>query len=279
MKRHFTLLAAIALSALVRMNVSYSQSTWGVDTLKLSEELIATKIEEDTYLVIHSFPYPANSLLCKLTPVDYILVDTPYENDATRLVIEWIRQNSDSAKIKVINTHYHRDNLGGNGYLLEQNIPVYGSDLTVQLLNEKLSDPNQDNIADVLKQPQYKRYYDVFKNTELKPPDQIFKIDEGLKFEIGNETVEIFYPGAGHTQDNVTVYFHKRRILFGGCLLKALDWTGLGYTGESDIREWPNSLKKLLKKFPESRIVIPGHGDYDDLSLIHHTLDLLKNKN
>jgi metallo-beta-lactamase class B len=52
----------------------------------------------------------------------------------------------------------------------------------------------------------------------------------------------------------------------------------LGYTGDANVNEWTNSLKRLLDKYPQSRIVIPGHGEYGDLSLIHHTLKLLQNR-
>jgi glyoxylase-like metal-dependent hydrolase (beta-lactamase superfamily II) len=119
----------------------------------------------------------------------------------------------------------------------------------------------------------------ILQKTVLKPPNHSFKINDGLKFEIGNEMVEIYYPGPGHTQDNIVVYFHQRKMLFAGCIVKALRWKGLGFTGDADLKEWSNSLKKLLDKFPQSRIVIPGHGSYGDLSLIHHTLKLLRNKN
>jgi metallo-beta-lactamase class B len=50
------------------------------------------------------------------------------------------------------------------------------------------------------------------------------------------------------------------------------------FSGDADIKEWPRSLNNILKKFPQSRIVVPGHGAWGDLSLIHHTLKLLRNK-
>jgi len=34
--------------------------------------------------------------------------------------------------------------------------------------------------------------------------------------------------------------------------------------------------KKLQKEFPESRMIIPVHGDYDYLNLIQHTIELLR---
>ena len=276
--KKYKILIVIIFTISVGTKVSFAQNH-DLHTLKLSTDLVLQKIEKDIFVVIHSFPWPANSLLCKFASSEYILIDTPWENNATKLLVEWIKQNDNKMHLRVINTHFHRDNLGGNGYLLKQNIAVYGSDLTVKLLNKRLNDSNRDNIPDVLQQPKYKRYYETFKNTGLEAPNHTFKINVGKKFKIGNETIEIYYPGPGHTQDNVVVYFHQRKMLFAGCIVKALNWKDLGFTGDADIKEWSNSLVKLLEKFPQCRIVIPGHGSHGDFRLIHHTLKLLRNKN
>ena len=161
MKNYISFLS-IFFFIILGAKISYTQNNES-EIIRLSEELIIRKIEKDTYIVTHSFPWPANSLLCQLTPSEFILVDTPYENNATQLLIEWIRDKNKKMNLRVINTHFHRDNLGGNGYLLKQNIPVYGSDLTVKLLYEKLKDPDSDLINDILKQPRYSQYYEVFK--------------------------------------------------------------------------------------------------------------------
>ena len=60
-------------------------------------------------------------------------------------------------------------------------------------------------------------------------------------------------------------------------MVKELKWNKLGNIRDANLNEWPKTMKKLLKKFPESKIVIPGHGKYGNLNLIHHTLELLKN--
>lgn len=74
------------------------------------------------------------------------------------------------------------------------------------------------------------------------------------------------------------MWIPEEKILFGGCMLKALGWKGLGYLGDAVVEEWPKTLKKVLEAFPDARIVIPGHGDRGDLGLIHHTLRLLEDQ-
>lgn len=48
-----------------------------------------------------------------------------------------------------------------------------------------------------------------------------------------------------------------------------------GNMDDADLDHWPDSLQNLKETFPEARIVVPGHGEEGDLSLIDHTIDLL----
>jgi hypothetical protein len=61
-------------------------------------------------------------------------------------------------------------------------------------------------------------------------------------------------PGFNHTPANGLVYLNH---------------------GDAHLDEWPGTLRRVLEIFPQSEIVIPGHGDYGDLSVVYHTLKLL----
>jgi metallo-beta-lactamase class B len=111
------------------------------------------------------------------------------------------------------------------------------------------------------------------------PPNHIFDINEGLHLKIGNEDVNVFYPGPSHTIDNVVVYFPKRKILFGGCMIKSLDSKDAGYTADADTQKWPRSVEKLLNIYKDAKIVVPGHGNYGDTGLIKHTIEVLDRVN
>ncbi|MFC1853700.1 subclass B1 metallo-beta-lactamase [candidate division CSSED10-310 bacterium] len=243
-------------------------------TMQLTEELTITEIEAGVYLITHCFPWPANSLLVKVSATDLILVDTPWENQATAKLVDWIRQKFKACQLTVINTHFHRDNLGGNGYILSQNIPIYGSDLTVTLLSESKTNPR--DLPHWMNKPEYEPYFAVFEKTELKPPDHIFNIRQGLVLKKDQETIEVYYPGPGHSPDNVVVYFYNRKLLFGGCIIRSLRSNRLGYTGTANLKEWPDSLRKVLQKFSQCKIVVPGHGEAGDNRLFGHTIAILK---
>jgi glyoxylase-like metal-dependent hydrolase (beta-lactamase superfamily II) len=253
--------------------IVYAQSEDSV--VKLSQDLIVTKIDEDIFVVTHSFPWPSNSLLVRVSSTDVVFVDTPYSNLATQLVVEWTRNRFGDVNFFEINTGFHVDNLGGNGYLLAQNVPAYGSDLTAMLLEDK-GEETRKQILEWLGSPEQQRFYEVHKDLEYYPPDHMFSLTDGLELSIGDEDVEVFFPGASHTPDNVVVYFPNRQILFGGCMIKSLESKNLGFTGDADLDEWPESAKRILVQYKDSKIVIPGHGKWGDLSLVDHTIELLE---
>ena len=242
---------------------------------EITDELVLRKIEDNAFLVTHVFPWPGNSLLVKVSESDFILVDTPWTNEATKVLLEWIRDQLGDINLIVINTHFHMDNLGGNEYLQSQNIPCYGSYLTKKLLEEK-GEVVLERTLQILSESKYKKYYDVYKENQFVAPDHLFNIDEGMTLKIGDETIEIFYPGPGHTDDNIVVYFKNRNLLFGGCLIRSLNAGSVGTASDGNMEEWPNSVKKLIEKYKDCKIVVPGHGAWGDISLLHHTVKLFE---
>ena len=101
------------------------------------------------------------------------------------------------------------------------------------------------------------------------------KKDESKLIEIENEIFEFYYPGENHTVNNSVVYLHRKNILFGGCMIRALSDQRPGYIKYANMKEWPESVALASEKFSKSIVIIPGHGFEGDTSLIHHTIDTL----
>jgi glyoxylase-like metal-dependent hydrolase (beta-lactamase superfamily II) len=242
--------------------------------ITLSENLSVTEIEKDVFIITHSFPWPSNSLLIRVSNSDCILVNTLCDNQGARMLVDWVQNNFGEVNLIGINTGFHVDNLGGNEFLLSKGIAVYGSNLTAKLITER-GQAEKSRLLEGFKSPENKKYYDAYKDLTFVPPNRIFDINEGLHLKIGDEDVNVFYPGPSHTIDNVVVYFSKRKILFGGCMIKSLDSKDAGYTADADMQKWPRSVEKLLSIYKDAKIVVPGHGDYGDTGLIKHTIELL----
>lgn len=167
------------------------------------------------------------------------IVDTPWSDNDTEALVNWIKQHNYQLTGSV-STHSHEDRTAGIAWLNSHDIPTYATALTNQFL-----EAGNKALAT----------HAITENDT--------KLAGGL--------LEVFYPGAGHTLDNVVVWLPKAKILIGGCFIRSLDAKSLGYTGEADIGQWPASVDALLAKYPDAQLVVPGHGATGDIALVKHT--------
>jgi glyoxylase-like metal-dependent hydrolase (beta-lactamase superfamily II) len=240
------------------------------ERLDVNEDLYVRQIREGAFVVTHAFPWPANSLLVEMENSALVLVDTPYTPQATQDLLDWLEAQFGEREIVVINTGFHYDNLGGNGYLVQQGIPVYGADLTARLLQERGEEMRAMTLA-WLQDPQQQRYRQAYESLQYVAPTQQFELEEGLELEFGDEALQIHFPGPGQRPDNLVVYFPARKILFGGCMI--IGWDSVGNTADADLQAWPQSVRNLPRF--DFDVLVPGHGDRLDPELIEHTLSLL----
>ncbi len=97
-------------------------------------------------------------------------------------------------------------------------------------------------------------------------------------FRVGQHSFSTFYPGEGHTKDNIVVLFGNERIIYGGCFVKSTENNDLGNIADANLKAWPVSIKRLMKKFPHPAYVIPGHFSWASNKSLQHTLKLLRKK-
>ncbi len=147
--------------------------------------------------------FPCNGLV--FTNSDSVIViDTPVNDTLSVQLISWL--NSRDLYIKaVIPTHWHVDNIGGLKAFHKAGIQSYAYSLTKELA--------------------IKNHYES--------PSTIFS--DSLIIPFGEKYVQCTFHGAGHTLDNIVVWIPSEKILFGGCLVKAADYQGLGNTADADL--------------------------------------------
>jgi metallo-beta-lactamase class B len=176
------------------------------------------------------------------------LFDTPVNDQQTQQLVEWIR---DSLKLQLagfIPNHWHIDCMGGLGYLQSIGVESYANQMTI----------------------------DIAKAKNLPVPAHGFK--DSLKLNLGNHAIDVYYPGAAHTIDNIVVWIPAEKVLFAGCLVKELNAKGLGNTVDGDLAAYPYTVDKVIKKYPDAKFVIPGHGAVGGTELIRHTKELMMKK-
>lgn len=189
-------------------------------------------------------PVSSNGLVIT-GPDGTIVIDTPWNDRLTSLLLDWA-EASFGKIAAVVSTHFHADRLGGISEVKRRNISSYGHVETARLALEH----------------------------DLPPPATTF--EDRLALSTGTESVEIFFPGPGHSPDNTVVWLPARRFLFGGCLLKSTSWNRLGFLGDAVVEGWTASLEVLLDRYPQAGAVVPGHGDAGGLEVVRHTSDLVR---
>jgi metallo-beta-lactamase class B len=177
-----------------------------------------------------------------------VLIDTPWTPEQTSVLLDWVNKHLKARVTEVVVSHSHVDRLGGLTEVHRRGIRSIGLDKTRELA-----------LA-----------------AGAEPPQKVFSSLARIK--AGRRPLELFYPGPGHTADNIVTWIADEQVLFGGCLVKAADATTLGNTAEADLAAWPATLANLKSTYPAARIIVPGHGAPGGWELVDHTLALLKKK-
>lgn len=174
------------------------------------------------------------------------LFDTPPTALLTKQLVEWVAKTLKLKIVGFVPNHWHSDCMGGLAYLQSVGIESYANQMTI----------------------------DIAKAKNLTVPTHGFK--DSLNLKLGNTAIECYYLGAGHSMDNIEVWIPSEKVLFAGCIVKEVNAKGLGNTVDGDLKAYPQTIEKILRKFPDAKIVIPGHGAFGGTELIIHTKELLK---
>lgn len=231
-------------------------------------ELAVRPLEPGAWVFTQSRPFSANALLVEAGPGDLVLVDALYTPAAMRELLAWVDKKLPKRRLLALNTHFHSDRAGGNAALKERQALLYSSDMTVRLMKTR-GRPVMEGIAGSIADEEAKA---AFLSAPIVTAESVFSLEKGLKLTVGDEPVEVSFPGPGHSPDNVVVWFPKRRLLFGGCLV--LSSERVGNTSDADLARWADSVSALSRY--GARTVVTGHGSGTSPDLIERTVETLR---
>lgn len=224
-------------------------SLWGQ---QLGEDLRVEALEPGLWLVESDSDWngttiSANALIV-VADQQVLVVDTPWTEDQTTRLLDWIEREIGLPVRHYVVTHAHSDRMGGIAEVHRRAIPTLGHEGTVELARTR----------------------------EFEPPQITFS--QSLEIDLGAEVVALLHPGPGHAPDNIVVWLPQRQLLYGGCFIKHTGSKTLGYVGDADLEVWPKSLTEMQRLVAEPRAVIPGHGERGGPELIAHTRMLLESR-
>ena len=191
-----------------------------------------------------------------------VLIDTMWNDEQTNALLAMIETTFGRTPIAAIVTHAHNDKMGGMGALKAAGVPSYGHPLTIEdAPKRQMQPPTEKILADT----------NLTKLIQTQEGEIAFRIADD---ETGDLGVTIFYPGPGHTRDNIVVFHEQDGVLFGGCLIRPGGSQSLGNTADGDVPHWGVAVKNVADTFPDAKIVVPSHGAPGGAKLLRHTVDL-----
>lgn len=201
-----------------------------------------------TYKDLNGFMFPSNSMYL-VTENGVVLFDTPWDTTQFQPLLDSIWTRHSQKVVLAVSTHYHDDRTAGLEFFKQQGVRTYSSKLT----------------------------YDLCIEHNEKQAEFYFENDTTLN--IGNYKFEAYYAGEGHTKDNIVIWFDKYKILYGGCLIKSTESNNLGNIADANLQAWSQTIKKVIKKYPRPKFIIPGHFGWTSNKGLKHTLKLLRQNN
>ena len=198
-----------------------------------------------TYSTYEEEQVPANGMYL-VTNNGIVLFDTPWDTTQFQPLLDSIKLRHNKNVALCIATHWHSDRTEGLEYYKQKGIKTYTTVLT-----DEFSKKNNKKRAE-------------------------FLMTKDTAFNVGQFSFEIYYPGQGHTADNIIVWFDKEKILYGGCLIKAADAENLGYLGDANATAYENTLKNVQKKCLNPKFIIISHSDWNNINSLKHSIKLAK---
>lgn len=219
-------------------------SAQGKPALKISH-LAGDFYVYTTSQLYNNTPFSSNSVFL-VTDKGVVLIDTPWDTAQCQPLLDSIAARHKKKVVLSISTHYHEDRTGGLQFFASKGVQTYSSKKTLDLCKQ-------------------------FGNEQAT-----FYFERDTTFSIGNYQFQTYYAGAGHTNDNIVVWFPANKILYVGCLIKSTEATDLGNITNADVKAWPATITKLKNRFPDPLYVIPRHQSWQSNCSIDHTLHLLQ---
>lgn len=244
-----TLLALIILTLGGYPNIAKSQPLNNSNSTKQEKELTINHLTGN-YYIIKTYntwkgkKYDSNSMYV-VTRDGVVLLDGVWDTTKCQSLLDYILKHHQKKVVLAIGTHFHDDRTGGFDYFQKQGIKTYSS----------------------------KQTYDLCKSHHFEKAEFYFSKD--TIFTVGEHTFQTYYPGEGHTKDNIVVWCRKQKVLYGGCLVNSLDRSSLGNIADANLQAWPTSIKNVTQKFHKHQYVTPGHGEWTSNNALEHTLKLL----
>ena len=183
---------------------------------------------------LYMIPGQGPNTLVFLTKTGVVLVDTKLPNNG-EAILKQVRTITDQPVSMIINTHSHPDHTGSNDYF-PASVEVVTHENT-----QKWMAANPKTAANA-----------------AMMPDRTFA--DRMRLGSGDDRIDLYYFGAGHTSGDAFVVFPAVRVMAAGDQMAWKMAPLIDPAAGGSVVALPDTLEKALKGVPNVDTVIEGHG-------------------
>ena len=189
------------------------------------------KVRDNLYVI----PGAGGNTTVFVTQGGVVLVDTKLPNNG-EAILNQVRRVTDKPVSTIINTHTHPDHIGSNDYFpASVDVIAHENTRTWMAANPRVA----SNAAAM--------------------PDRTFT--DRMTLGSGDDRIDLYYFGAGHTNGDAFVVFPARRAMAAGDMFAWKMAPLIDPMAGGSVLALPDSLEKAVNGIPNVDTVIEGHGD------------------
>ena len=189
------------------------------------------KVRDNLYVI----PGAGGNTTVFVTQGGVVLVDTKLPNNG-EAILNQVRTVTDRPVSTIINTHTHPDHIGSNDYFPAS--------------------------VDVVTQENTRKWMAANPQVASNPaamPDRTFT--DRMTLGSGDDRIELYYFGAGHTNGDAFVVFPARRAMAAGDVFAWKMAPLIDPMAGGSVLALPGTLEQAARGIPNVDTVIEGHGD------------------
>lgn len=243
--KYLIILLSLSLLKLCINTIASEELIYESESLKVYQ-VTSTVFRHVSYLETQSFGKVACNGMIYMKNQEAAVFDTPPDDLTSAELIQFINDSMSSEIIGLIINHFHVDCLGGIKEFSDKNIPSHILSHGAQLAKKEGNDTD----------------FETFESE--------------MSISVGGTMIHNRFFGEGHTTDNIISYVLEEKIMFGGCMVKSIG-SGKGNLADANVDEWPKTIKKIKKTYPDVEIIIPGHGNIGSIELLDFTIKVFSN--
>jgi glyoxylase-like metal-dependent hydrolase (beta-lactamase superfamily II) len=216
-----------------------------------------TSANNTTFPQIHNYasppPAPVNSWIIE-SKNGVVVVDTQRQFSEAKNVLKEI-EDINKPILGVIFTHPHPDHINGAAALLNgtANVPIYATQSTFNVMKN-------DTGGYIALSKQLLPHNDYSNQVVL--PNRIVKSGENIT--IDGITYHFEDLGVGEADDMMVIYLPTQKMTFTGDIVNnhmhPFFAGAVSPQSPSHISEWVKQIEYIMQKYPDAKILFPGHG-------------------